>query len=514
MRLSRAVALGIFLSFAVASQAQAVGTFLSAPDRVDIAHDDKRGIIYVSEFDRVLRFDAATGNALSPIVFGGALAGMDISPDENSLVVADQAGSETQIWVWVVDLDTLVPHKLPINRNDTMESGTWTAVYGADNMIYTSSTFAGSGWTPLRKVNPVDKTAVEIVGVTQNVMLSPSGDRQTIAWAEANISDGRWGVYDVPTGGYVQRQWYEDGTSWFNYEIATDRFGSQFSIPTYGGTMVYNDTYQKIATIGVYAGEQPIGVAYHPVENLAYFPFAGTGQVRVYNMNTQQPIGSYDFETQFQSNGNWAFQNGRTKLSRDGSVLMSTVLNGVRYVQMYAPLAALPITANTGASPVSIPLKGSIGNNGALSYSVAVPATKGSVVINGANATYTPPANYNGTDTFTYRVTYGLATRDAVVTVNVAGLNRAPVAVNDTAQTSGGAIVIPVLANDSDPDGNAITIVSVTQPKKANVTNLNNKLRFAPMKGWTGPSTFSYTIKDSKGATATATVTVTKNSGD
>ena len=236
--------------------------------------------------------------------------------------------------------------------------------------------------------------------------------------------------------------------------------------------------------------------------------------LRALGMNTQQPIGSYDFETQFQSNGNWAFQNGRTKLSRDGSVLMSTVLNGVRYVQMYAPLAALPITANTGASPVSIPLKGSIGNNGALSYSVAVPATKGSVVINGANATYTPPANYNGTDTFTYRVTYGLATRDAVVTVNVAGLNRAPVAVNDTAQTSGGAIVIPVLANDSDPDGNAITIVSVTQPKKANVTNLNNKLRFAPTKGWTGPSTFSYTIKDSKGATATATVTVTKSSGD
>jgi hypothetical protein len=193
-------------------------------------------------------------------------------------------------------------------------------------------------------------------------------------------------------------------------------------------------------------------------------------------------------------------------------VLMSTVGNGVRYVQMYAPLTALPITTSAGVNPISIPLKGSIGNNGALSYSVATPADKGSVAISGATATYTPPANYTGPASFSYRVSYGLATRDALVTINVnSGGNHAPVAVNDTAHTPGNPITIPVLANDTDQDGNSLTIVSVTQPAKANVTNQGTKLRFAPSKGWTGPSTFSYTISDKKGGTATATVTVTKN---
>jgi hypothetical protein len=511
MRTASRMACAVLLALCVSGPAYAVGTFLPATDRIDVVHDDKRNIIYVSESDRILRFDAATGNALSPVVFGSLLGGMDISPDGNTMVVADGEYSDTQVWVWTVNLDTLATHRILMDI-DFYEAGTFTASYGSDGMIYTTSNFAGSGWVPLRKINPANDTYESIASVRQDTMLAASGDQSTIAFAEANISDGEWGLVDVPTGSIVRRQGYDDGTSWFNYEIATDRFGAQFAVPTYGGTMIYNDTYQKIGTIGVYAGEQPIGVAYHPVERLAYFPFAGTSQVRVYNMNTLQPVGSYDFEYTFTSNGNWAFNDGRTKLSRDGSVLMSTVGGGVRYVQMYAPLAALPITTTAGATAISIPLKGSIGNSGALSYSVAVPADKGSVSISGATATYTPPANYTGPAVFTYRVSYGLARRDAVVTVNVnSGGNHAPVAVNDSAHTTGAAIVIPVLANDTDADGNALTIVSVTQPSKANVTNQGTKLRFAPTKGWTGPSTFSYTISDRKGGKATATVTVTKN---
>lgn len=405
----------------VCGSAQAMGTFVPAASRSDMAYDDQRGLVYIASGDRVLRYRVADGTFLSPVVTGGSLRGLDVSPDGRSLAVADSSHDAERVWVHVVDLDTLAATRLeaPV---DFHEDGTWSVSYAYDGSLFATGRFAGSGWVPLRRFS-ADGEATVVTEVMQDTMLSASGDRKVVAFAESNISDGRWGRIDAVTGQVVHRQWYEDGTSAFNYEIATNADGSQYAIPTYAGTLVYDAAYARVATIGEYAGGQPVGLAYHPVDDLAYFPWAGTSEVRVCDMEFVEPVGAYDLGQPFDHTGNWAYGAGRTRLSGDGSLLMVSVDGGVRILRMYAPLRADPVTARIDARKARlkslIPLRGVVGNGGKLAYEIVTQPAYGRAALAGASATYTPLPGFSGTDSFVYRVRYGRAWADATVTVSV-----------------------------------------------------------------------------------------------
>jgi hypothetical protein len=70
-------------------------------------------------------------------------------------------------------------------------------------------------------------------------------------------------------------------------------------------------------------------------------------------------------------------------------------------------------------------------------------------------------------------------------------------------------VTINVLGNDGDIDGDSLFIASVTQPSAhGSVDIVANAIRYLPKGGFTGTDTFSYTISDDKGGTATARVTV------
>ncbi len=142
---------------------------------------------------------------------------------------------------------------------------------------------------------------------------------------------------------------------------------------------------------------------------------------------------------------------------------------------------------------------------------VTTPAN-GTVSATATNVTYTPAPRFTGTDTFTYTIDDGrggTATATVTITVNAAP-NRPPVAVNDTAATTGGPVTIDVLANDSDPDGDPLTVQSVTTPTLGTAAIVNNQVVYTPpASGAGGTATFNYTISDGRGGTATATVTVT-----
>ncbi len=92
--------------------------------------------------------------------------------------------------------------------------------------------------------------------------------------------------------------------------------------------------------------------------------------------------------------------------------------------------------------------------------------------------------------------------------------NLPPVAVDDADSTSvNRAVTINVLANDSDPDGDALSVVSVTQGGGSVAVNPNGTVTYAPRCGFSGVDSFTYTITDGQGATDTATVTVTVSPG-
>ncbi|RIK36278.1 MAG: hypothetical protein DCC55_27780 [Chloroflexi bacterium] len=157
----------------------------------------------------------------------------------------------------------------------------------------------------------------------------------------------------------------------------------------------------------------------------------------------------------------------------------------------------------------------------ALVITIDGPPSHGTATVNNGKVVYTPQAGFTGTDNFTYIVSDGkggAATATVTVTVSGSGTpNRAPTAANDAATTAAGvAVTIDVLANDSDPDGDALTIASVTPPTNGTAVVENGRVVYTPNASFVGSDSFTYTITDGKGgsATATVTITVTDQSGD
>ena len=142
---------------------------------------------------------------------------------------------------------------------------------------------------------------------------------------------------------------------------------------------------------------------------------------------------------------------------------------------------------------------------------VSATAPNGTVVINAdGTVTYTPNANFNGSDTITYTISDGAGGfATTTVAVTVTPVNDVPVAGNDTATTTEDApVTIPVLANDSDPDGNPLTITAATSPNGTVVINPDGTITFTPAPNFNGPATITYTVSDGMGGVTTATVSV------
>lgn len=142
-------------------------------------------------------------------------------------------------------------------------------------------------------------------------------------------------------------------------------------------------------------------------------------------------------------------------------------------------------------------------------------AQGGTVSISGSSLLYTPAANFNGTDTFTYVVQDQTGTQQtATVSVNVQAVNDPPTAVNDTftASVNSSQNVIQVLSNDSSaPDtGENLRVTALGTPSNGGTVTIGTggaNVRYTPANGFIGTETFTYTVSDGS-LTATGTVTV------
>ncbi|HCG8631398.1 TPA: tandem-95 repeat protein [Vibrio parahaemolyticus] len=137
----------------------------------------------------------------------------------------------------------------------------------------------------------------------------------------------------------------------------------------------------------------------------------------------------------------------------------------------------------------------------------------GTVSVNpDGSVTYTPNDNYHGADSFTYIVTSGGVSESTTVSVDVTPVNDAPVAKDDIATTQEDtAVTIDVLPNDSDVDGDKLSIESASVPKEqGTVEVVNGKLVFTPAENFNGDAEITYTVTDGA-LTDQAKVTVTVN---
>jgi hypothetical protein len=322
----------------LASQAQGQPyTSLAVPGARDFTFD-AAGTLYITAGPNVVRYNTGTGTYLSPIAVGGNLLGIDLSPDGQTLAVADtvtQGGTNRAV---LINTSTLSqsPVTSPLAFG---EGGKFMVAWDATGRLLSTSSYNGSGWVPLRSYDPQSGQTTTLASVRQNTMLTPSADRQTIGLAESNISSGPVSAYRTSSGSITATV----NTSWFTFEVAVNRQGSQFIVPTYNGAFVYNlagTTFTQQTILGQYADHGPIAAVFSPVTNLAFtseYSWSGTlSGVKMYNTNTWQLISTLD-PYDFDWTGNGSMTEGRMEISPDGRFLAVAVNGGVRLYVVPVP---------------------------------------------------------------------------------------------------------------------------------------------------------------------------------
>ena len=225
--------------------------------------------------------------------------------------------------------------------------------------------------------------------------------------------------------------------------------------------------------------------------------------------------------------------DGGANWARETTGFSNTVVESLTAVNNNGVTSLFAFTHGRGAFKVTIPT--SCATVSPLSQAFFSPGNTGSVTVT-KNLAATAPCDWNavsnspfisidsgasgsnnGTVNFTVAPNTTGSARSGSLTV--AGRNvtitqdAAPIANNDTATTDEDTPVdIDVLANDSEPDGDTLNINSVTQGTHGTVSvNPNKTLHYAPASNYFGTDSFTYTIDDGHGGTATATVDVTIN---
>ncbi|HEX7255988.1 MAG TPA: Calx-beta domain-containing protein [Gaiellaceae bacterium] len=135
----------------------------------------------------------------------------------------------------------------------------------------------------------------------------------------------------------------------------------------------------------------------------------------------------------------------------------------------------------------------------------------GTVSLNGNQATFTPTANFNGAASFRFQATdsEGAASSLATASLTITPVNDAPIAVADSVTVAEDSEFTPVdvLANDTDVDGDTLTVTAVGDALHG-TTELAS-VRYQPDPDYNGPDTFTYTVSDGNGGELTGIVNVT-----
>ena len=142
---------------------------------------------------------------------------------------------------------------------------------------------------------------------------------------------------------------------------------------------------------------------------------------------------------------------------------------------------------------------------------VAGPANGTADVNPDGTVSYDPDPDFNGVDTFTVEIADGQGGFDtSLVTVTVNPIEDDPVANDDLGSTQEGvAVDIDVLANDTDGDGDTLSVIAVGTAGNGTVLdNGDGTVTYTPNGGFTGTDMFTYEVSDGDGPTDTATVTV------
>ncbi len=176
-----------------------------------------------------------------------------------------------------------------------------------------------------------------------------------------------------------------------------------------------------------------------------------------------------------------------------------------------APTATAQTVTTAENTPATITLTGSDVDGDALTYVIVNQPTHGTLSGTPPAMTYTPAANYNGTDNFSYRVNDPAnLTAQAVVSITITAVNTPPTAAADAVTTNEDA-ALPLTLSATDTDGDALTFAIVTPPAKGVLSGTAPNLTYTPNANANGADSLIFRANDGVFNSAPATIRITIN---
>jgi gliding motility-associated-like protein len=174
-----------------------------------------------------------------------------------------------------------------------------------------------------------------------------------------------------------------------------------------------------------------------------------------------------------------------------------------------SPVALNQALTTPEDTPLPIALNGVDVDGDPMTYSIVTPPLHGSLTGTGANITYTPDVNYNGSDNFTFSVVDGLITSNvATISISVTPVNDAPAASNQN-------VILPedvstsITLSATDLEGTALTYSIVTPPSHGILIGTAPNVTYSPALNYNGPDNFTFKANDGEFDSNNATVSIT-----
>ena len=180
----------------------------------------------------------------------------------------------------------------------------------------------------------------------------------------------------------------------------------------------------------------------------------------------------------------------------------------VHVVENLPPTAADQSVQTPEDTPIQITLIGADVYNDPLTYTIVTQPANGTAILTGNTVDYTPDANYNGPDSFTFTANDGTTDSNvATVSIDVTAVNDAPVASDQSVSTYEN-VMVQVTLEATDVDGDLLTYALVTQPINGTAVLTGDSVDYTPDANYNGIDIFTFTANDGTTNGNIATITV------
>jgi hypothetical protein len=220
----------------------------------------------------------------------------------------------------------------------------------------------------------------------------------------------------------------------------------------------------------------------------------------------------YYIDLGFIPNSQFAFPTTRgphTILVTVSDYAGNSVSQSFTYIYDNYPPTATPRSLTTPEdTPLPITLTGSDPDGDPLTFAVVTSPTHGTLSGVAPNLTYTPAADYNGNDNFTFTASDGMETSaPASVNINITPVNDVPTA-NPQSLSTAEDLPVNIVLTGSDPEGSLLSFTLVSTPTHGILGGSAPTLTYTPTANYHGADSFTFVVNDGLVGSAPAAVDI------